>query len=107
MQKVLKTEVLDLIEPYWAPNNTLLWNHYRDVDFPFEQISVPKPTMSVDWNLNEFFHFVHTFSATRRCMDAIGDDFFERAYRKVQAVWGEPDYRKTLEFDFVLYVGKK
>ena len=107
LDSIFKTDILNVVEPYWAPHNKLIWEHYKSVDFPFEEIKAPKPIMETHWNLDEFFNFIHTFSATRRCIDDIGYEFFEQAYTKTQEIWGKPEVRKRITFDFVLYVGKK
>ncbi len=98
---------MKIIEPYWAPQNKLIWNHYKELEIPFEKIESPSFLMQVDWNLNEFFNFLHTFSATRRCMDAIGTDFFDYAYEQVAGMWGNSEERKTINLDFVFYAGRK
>ncbi|BBM03666.1 class I SAM-dependent methyltransferase [Microbulbifer sp. GL-2] len=107
LESVFNRHILKIIAPYWAPQNKLMWNHYAEVNFPFEAIVVPKPTMEVNWSLDEFFDFIHTFSATRRCIEAIGDGFFSHAYDEASKVWGMPEERRGITFDFVLYVGRK
>ena len=102
----IKKHVLDIIEPYWAPQNKLIWNHYRDLNIPFAKQETPKFTMSVDWDLDELFGLMHTFSATRRCMDAIGEHFLDAAYSIVADIWGAPDLKRHVDLDFVFYVGK-
>jgi len=102
----IKESVYNVIEPYWAAQNKLLWNHYRDVKIPFNKIENPKFTMEIQWNLDELFNFIHTFSATRRCMDDIGDKFFQDAYVIIGALWGDANLKKTVDLDFVFYVGK-
>lgn len=103
----ISTLFLKVIEPYWAPQNKLLWSHYRDLEIPFEKIESPEFSMQVNWNLNEFFNFLHTFSATRRCMDATGTAFFDNAYAHVATIWGNPEARKTVDLEFVFYAGRK
>jgi SAM-dependent methyltransferase len=98
--------VFDIIKPYWATQNQLIWDHYRDLQIPFAKLDTPKFVMEVNWSLKELFGFMHTFSATRRCMDAIGGQFFEDAYAIVAEFWGEPNIKRPVEFDFVFYVGK-
>lgn len=106
LDSLFEEKILTVIEPYWAPQNKLLWNHYKDVDFPFAKINSPEFTMAVNWNLDEFFDFVHTFSATRRCLEEHGSDFFKHALKTMALQWGEAEQKKTVHLDFVLYVGK-
>jgi SAM-dependent methyltransferase len=103
----IKASVFDVVEPYWAANNKLLWNHYRDLVIPFEKLESPKFTMETRWNLDEFFNFIHTFSATRRCMDVMGDEFFQKGYAAVGKLWGDANQKKPVDLDFVFYAGRK
>lgn len=100
----LKCSILDKIESYWAPQNRLLWDHYRDVEFPFTQLSPPSFEMKVDWTLDEYLDFICTFSATRLCIDEHGDEFIKQARKMLLELWG--DGKKEVNLDFVLYVGK-
>ena len=85
----------------------MLWNHYRDLELPFEVIAMPDYGMRVRWTLDQFFGFIETFSATRRCVEAHGRAFIERAYEALAPLWGDPDTRRAIPLDFVLYAGRK
>lgn len=107
LDAIFQEQILEVIEPYWAPQNKLLWDHYQEVNFPFDKLDSPEFSMRTNWNLNEFFNFVHTFSATRRCMKEQGDVFFQRAFDAMAMQWGEIEEKKVIEYDFVFYAGKK
>ncbi len=106
VDKVVEKSFLDVVKPYWAEQNKLLWNHYRDLDIPFEIIEAPVFPMKTCWDLNRFFAYLRTWSSTRRCMAALGESFFEEAYRQVSSVWGEPDESKEVEMDFCFVAGR-
>lgn len=107
IDRIMSAGLFKIIEPYWARQNQLLWNHYRDLEIPFKKIEPPEFQMKTEWNLNEYFNFIYTFSATRRCMDVIGSRFFNEAYEGVLKEWGRPEERKRVDLDFVFYVGVK
>lgn len=104
---LFEQQIMAEIQPYWASQNQLIWNHYRNVEIPFPAIDTPTFNMQMHWNLDEYFAFIHTFSATRRCMQAQGSGFFESAYEQAKALWGNTQQSKKVTFDFVLYVGRK
>ncbi len=106
LDAIFRERVLDVIEPYWAPQNSLLWNHYKEISFPFNEIKSPNFMMQVNWNLKEFFDFIHTFSATRRCMDKMGKIFFEVAFNAMAKQWVEVEQKRVINLDFVFYAGK-
>ena len=107
IDQAILTSFMKVIEPYWAPQNKLLWNHYRDIEFPFNKIASPDFHMQLQWNFNELFNFLHTFSATRRCIDGIGTDFFKHAYEHLAKIWGNLEERKAVHFGVVFYAGRK
>lgn len=80
--------VLDVIRPYWAPQNALVWNGYRDVPFPFARIDAPKIEMEMFWTFPQLMARIHTWSATRKCMAERGNQFFEDAVRELSPCWG-------------------
>ena len=106
LEPIIQSQVLDIIDPYFAPHNRLLWNHYRDIEFPFEAIDIPEINMQAELNLDQLFAFLHTASATRRCMQDQGDEFFKQAYKNAASAWGDTEQHRTFSFDFVFYAGR-
>ena len=94
--RAFKSSILDVIEPYWAPNNHILWGGYADVPFPFPRIATPPFRIEVHWNLYQLLAYVHSWSATRCCMSALGNRFFESAHNELAPLWGNPDARQRI-----------
>ena len=103
---VIEQSVLRKIEPYFADNNQLLWNDYRDVQFPFTPLTTPQFKITLDYSQDDLFAFLHSASATRRYMDEHGEHFFNQAYAEVSKIWGAPGSRRKLNMDLVLIVGR-
>ena len=103
---VVQIYLLDVIEPYWATQNKLLWNHYRDVPVPFHMLETPTFVMREMWDLRQLITYFHTWSATRRCIDALGEGFFNELYRQLLKVWGNAGESKEIDFDFCCVVGQ-
>lgn len=103
---VLREAFLDVIAPYWAEQNKLLWNHYQAVALPFRTIQTPDFEMKMRWDLEQLFAYLHTWSATKRCVEATGEDFFNEAYDQAFSVWGNPRERKDVALDFCCVVGR-
>ncbi|MBT7071499.1 MAG: class I SAM-dependent methyltransferase [Anaerolineae bacterium] len=106
IDQAIKENFLDVIEPYWATQNTLLWNGYRDVLFPFERIDIPKIEMKMEWDLDQLFEYLQSWSAARRCIEEQGEGFILHAYDKVKSAWGDTDQKKTVLMEFTLLVGR-
>ena len=105
LDEVLEKYITKVIEPYWAPNNQLAWDEYRSLELPFEPISVPKIDMEALWDMEQFLNYIHTWSATRRCMDDIGHDFFERARIEFETVWGDPNSKVVVKNPLTIIAG--
>lgn len=102
---LVESEVKSVIAPFWAPNNTLIMDGYKDVTFPFEKLNVPDFGIQIDWNFDQMINFLHTWSATRRCMDAQGTAFFEQASALLKQAWGDPENVKTATSPLIVIAG--
>src|SRR5688572_17484917 len=61
---------LEIVAPFWASNNRLLWDGYRDedIDFPFERMEVPGFALELDWSGAQLLAYIATWSAYMRCL---------------------------------------
>lgn len=94
-----------VIEPYWAPNIKLCWDEYKTIKFPFDAIETPKFELINDWDFRQYFNYLHTLSATRRCMDARGQQFFEEAKKQVSQIWGSANKKKRIKTPLTVVAG--
>jgi multimeric flavodoxin WrbA len=103
---ILQQEILDIIESYWNPRINLLRNGYRSIDFPFEPIQVPLITMKIWWTLPELLAYMHTWSATRQCIQKQGTKFFETLSDKLLSVWGKSEEKREITMNFHIIAGR-
>jgi SAM-dependent methyltransferase len=68
VEAALIEPVKALVEPYWAVNNRILWEGYRDVDiaFPFERIAAPAFRLELETSAGGIAAYVRTWSAFKR-----------------------------------------
>ncbi len=68
---------LELVAPYWAANNRILWNGYRDRDiaFPFNRVSAPDFAIDTDWTIPQLTEYLKTWSAYKRARKDRGTAF--------------------------------
>lgn len=104
IDEILDQSFLSVVQPYWARQNKLLWDGYKDVPFPLEPLEIPDIELTMNWSVEQFFAYLHSWSATRRCMDAIGDEFFETSFRKIREAWGD-EAERLVSMEFVLIAG--
>lgn len=101
-----KLSVLDVMAPYWAPQNRLLWAGYKDVPFPFPRIATPPLRIEAHWNLHQLLAYVATWSATRKCEAAFGPTFLRDAERALMASWGAPDEERVITMPLHVVAGR-
>jgi SAM-dependent methyltransferase len=98
--------ILKVIEEDWAPQNAILWNGYKDVPMPFTPVETPELCIQASWSLYQLLAYVHTWSATRRCMARMGTDFFARAESALVAHWGSPETVRKVVMPLHFLVGR-
>jgi len=59
IDEILDQSFLSVIRPYWARQNKLLWNGYREVPFPLEPLEVPDIGLTMQWSVEQFFAYLH------------------------------------------------
>jgi SAM-dependent methyltransferase len=106
IDETIQEELLKPIAPYWAPQNKLLWDHYENIQFPFERLCPPRIEMNMEWNLEQLFSYLESWSAVRLCVEENGRQFFENAYDSVESLWGGTSAKKAVEMDFCMLVGR-
>lgn len=100
-----KSVICDLIEPYWAPQNRILWNGYSDVPFPFDRLDTPEYQISVSWTFHQFLSYIATWSATRKCAAETGDELMNNADSVLRPLWGHPDVARDVCMPLFLLAG--
>lgn len=103
---IVTTQLLTTIHPYWSSKNQLAWNGYRDLDWPFLELPAPAIEFSCDWSCDQFVSYLRTWSATTRCIQANGEDFFSKFEAALREAW-DADTIKSVRMEFVCRIGRK
>ena len=108
IDQVIAQELLEPIDPFWAPGNRQVLNGYRDLSLPFNEIRNP-PTFSIqlEWNLSQFLAYVRTWSAVKRYAAELGKDPVERFEMKLKSVWPAPDTIKIVRMPLFFRASRK
>ncbi len=104
----LVTPVRELVAPFWAPENRLLWDGFPDevVHFPFRRLHAPAFAIEVTWGLPDVVAYLETWSATKRaradarCARAL-DERMRSAARQL-----DPDAIWAVRMPLALLVGR-
>ncbi len=102
---VMQATILEPIHTYWAAQNASLWDEYRNVQLPFKAVDVPAFSIRMDWTLLQYMAYVHTWSATRRAIQAEGPRFFEAACNQMEQAWGGPERVREVRMPLTVIAG--
>ena len=71
-EAVLVDPVKALVAPYWASNNRILWDGYRNADirFPFRRLPAPAFTLELETDAGGIAAYLRTWSAYKRAAAA-------------------------------------
>jgi len=101
---LVQKKLLPLIAPFWLSQNGHLWNSFRDIAFPFERIESPKFFLRPTWTAEQFLAYIHTWSATRRCVGEKGPEYLGAASEEISLAWGET--LREVRMDVPMFVGR-
>jgi SAM-dependent methyltransferase len=91
---------------HWLPGNRLLWDGYRSIDFPFDEISPPRLAIHGAWSLEQLFDYYLTWSATRAALKSAGIDFLSLARQRLAQAWGDPAMERPVIMPLSIRLGR-
>jgi len=104
---VIRTELLDPIDRFWASGNRKVLNGYRDLALPFEEIDTPTFIMRMEWTVTQFLAYMRTWSAVKRYIAELGTEPVDGFETKLKSLWGEPEKTKLVKMPLFLRVSRK
>jgi len=103
---LMAKEFFPLLEPYWSPKNQLLWNKYRHVVFPYQEVKTPTLEMKQFWEKEQTLAYMATWSAYRRFTAEKGQEALNEFREKLEELWKDGE-KKAVGFDFTFMIRKK
>jgi ubiquinone/menaquinone biosynthesis C-methylase UbiE len=98
--------LLQPVMSFWSANNRLLWDGYRTIVFPFQEVTSPNLAIHLTWTLDQLFDYYLTWSAPRRKIAADGDSFVRDARREFSVAWGDPDRPRHVVMPIAMRLGR-
>lgn len=87
---IVAEDILRPLEAHWAPNNRLLWDGYRSIDFPLHEERLSPFAIHLEWRERDLFRYVSTWSSTRAAIAQRGSAFLEKVEARLSQAWGDP-----------------
>ncbi|WP_369805409.1 methyltransferase domain-containing protein [Sphingobium sp. EM0848] len=95
-----------VIAPYWPPERRHVEEGYRNLPFPFREITLPPMTIEVAWRLEDVIGYVRTWSAVRAARKALGRTPVESFALNLGEAWGDPDVPRQIIWPLSLRAGR-
>jgi len=94
------------VGPYWAPERRHVEAGYRDLPFPFQELTFPPCGMEHELSFAEFAGFVDTWSAVRRYRADVKRDPLAPFLAELEPVWGGREVRRLVRWPITGRVGR-
>jgi SAM-dependent methyltransferase len=95
----------EIVGPYWPPERRHVESAYRDLPFPWREITAPQFELRLDWDLDDFIGYVGTWSATQRYTKVSGADPLPVLRAEIAPLWGSG--RRPVVWPLHLRIGRK
>ncbi len=88
VDRVLEEFYHDTVGRYWPPQRSLVESGYREIPFPFTELSCRAPDIERRWTRAELLGYVDTWSAVKRYREERGEDPVETVLApRLRASW--------------------
>lgn len=101
----VERRLLTPIEPFWAAGNAVIRDHYRQIEFPFDEIAWPGFNSAETWSRAEYMSYLGTWSAVRKYREHNGEDPLAVLDQELAPDWPDGAVR-PVTFEFVGRVGR-
>ena len=105
LQQILHQFNRGTIESYWLPERQLVLDGYSTIPFPFDEIAVPRFTLSRELTLPALIGYVRTWSATARYIAENGTAALDHLEIDLARHWGDPETARVVEAPLSLRAG--
>lgn len=92
------------VGPYWDEARKLVENHYRDIPFPFEEITCPQFFIRINWTAEQLLGYLSSWSATQKYKQVNHKDPVEFFSTQLRSLW-KPGEVKVATFPIFMKLG--
>ncbi len=95
----------DLVGPYWPVERRLLERGYRDIPFPFRELSPPEFDMHAYWSRDRLLGYLRTWSAVQRYREDRDVDPVALVEPEIDRAWGDMLAERKVTWPLTVRVG--
>ncbi|RPI81702.1 MAG: class I SAM-dependent methyltransferase [Chloroflexi bacterium] len=107
IDKIILEYQYEVLDGYWPDGIHYLFEKYRTLPFPFQELPHPEFNMTTHWNLDELTGFLASWSAAQKYMEAKGHHPLEQIWSALSAAWGDEEQKKEFHWPLHTRIGRK
>lgn len=96
----------EILAEYWPERLRYLQEHYQTLPFPFDELSPPEFAIQAEWDRDQLFGFINSWSAVRRYEKERGIHPLQPVWDDFLSAWGEEDARHAIHYPLYMRVGR-
>jgi SAM-dependent methyltransferase len=96
----------DVIHPHWPPERAMVDDGYSQVPFPFEELASPSWFLEASMTPERLAGYAGTWSATRRCRQALDEDPVPDLLARLRRDWPAPGEALPMRWPLRLRLGR-
>jgi SAM-dependent methyltransferase len=96
----------DVVGPFWPPELRFIDERYQTLPFPFTEEQPPTFRIETAWRLQDFKHYLRTWSATQRYTAQRGTDPLQPIEHRLAQAWGDVAQPRAVGWPIHLRVGR-
>jgi len=91
---------------YWPPERVLIENEYRDLPFPFDELTPPRLDIVRDWTADELLGYVETWSASKRARADGQGGILDAFAAELRSLYGDNDAQHRITWPVRMRLGR-
>ncbi|MGK5085380.1 class I SAM-dependent methyltransferase [Bdellovibrionota bacterium FG-1] len=95
----------DILGPYWEKERALVEEGYRNVVFPFKEITAPQFEITAEWSFAHLIGYLGTWSALQAYVQAQKSNPLEAMYGELKTAWGDAP-KRSVRWEIGMRVGR-
>lgn len=92
-------------DPFWPPERRLVESGYRDIAFPFQELSAPAFHVEEWLTLDQLAGYLRTWSATQRLAERLGTDPVMQVREEMRTAWGDDALPRRVTWPLHVRIG--
>lgn len=105
VDRVIDSFYSDVLGDYWPAERRFVETCYATLPFPFHELAAPRMETTAQWNLDELFGYLGTWSSVEKYRAQHAADPRAVVHDQLADAWGPPDTLRRVRWPIFLRVG--